>query len=587
MVAAIIVLAAVLQVMRKKRQVPVAIATTPVEQTPTAPPMATPVDTSLATLKLLSDTSAGKIAFDDQPAADFQDGQWSLDKIPAGEHKVKFESAKGDATFTFSSAANSIPLLKEPIVSKGVLAILASSTSDHLRIYSSQPSTKLSLDGQSSVDIPADGLDIPSISAGPHQLSITRGGDQYKLDVEAAPAPALNLFLESGQSLGGLIVAVGQDGAKVFLNGKAQPQLTQNGQLRIPNLELKDYSVRVSKSGFVDPPEQKIRIRKGEQAKLSFTLQAVPHLASLAIQGGIPGTTVLIDQVSVGTVQSDGTLNLATVNPGDHTIELRKDRFKWKQLKKHFVVGAAVSLAAADMALEAAPGELKITYTPPDAQVTLTKAGETAIKVTPGGPLSLPAGAYTLTAKTSDNFSRSTTVEIAAGQSKNLDFSLAPDGMSKWDDPSGWKQDKGAFTRKGGEVVMYNLSPTSGTFVFSALLSKGHRLQWMLNCIDANDYILFQMDDNNFYRTVVSNGQKGEEVKIPHKNEKKSFRSILIRVGPSEIVHQIRQGDAWVVLDRFSPAGSNLSAGKFGFYIPGGDQVALANFAHYVDLSAK
>jgi serine/threonine protein kinase len=585
--AAVIVLAAVLLVLRKKRTVPVAVAPTPIEQPAPTPPVAAPVDISLASMKLLSDTGAGKITFDDQPTADFQDGQWSLEKIAAGDHKVKFESAKGEASFTFSSATNSVPLLKDPIVSKGVLAILVGSAADHLRIYSSQPATKLSLDGQSPADIPADGLDLPSISAGPHQLSITHSSDQYKLDVDSAPAPALNLFLESGQSLGGLVVSVGQDAAKVFLNGKPQSQLTQNGQLRIPNLELKEYSVRVSKSGFVDPPEQKIRVRKGEQTKVVFNLQPTPHLASLAIQGGTPGTTVLIDQIFVGTVQSDGTLNLPSVNPGDHTIELRKDRFKWKQLKKHFVVGSAVSLAAADMALEAAPGELKITYTPPDAQVTLTKGSETPMKVTSGSALSLAAGSYTLTAKTADNFFRSTTVEVSAGQSKNLDFSLAPDGMSKWDDVSGWKQDKGAFTRKGGEFVMYNLSPTAGTFVFSAMLSKGHRLQWMLNCVDANNYILFQMDDNNFYRTVVSNGQKGEEEKIPHKNEKKSFRSILIRVGPSEIVHQIRQGDAWVVLDRFSPAGSNLSAGKFGFYIPGGDQVALANFAHYVDLGAK
>ena len=121
---------------------------------------------------------------------------------------------------------------------------------------------------------------------------------------------------------------------RVFLNGKLQSQPTQGGQLRIPNLELKDYVVRVSKSGFQDLPEQKIRIRKGEQAKLVFNLQPIPHLASLTIQGGVPGATVLIDQAPVGTVQPDGTLTVATINPGDHIVELRKDRFKPKQIKK-------------------------------------------------------------------------------------------------------------------------------------------------------------------------------------------------------------------------------------------------------------
>jgi hypothetical protein len=201
--------------------------------------------------------------------------------------------------------------------------------------------------------------------------------------------------------------------------------------------------------------------------------------------------------------------------------------------------------------------------------------------------MSLSAGSYTLTTKTADNFTRSSTVEVAAGQSRSLDLSLSPSGMSKWDDPAGWKQEKGSFVRKGGDFVMYGVSPTTGTFVFSAMLTKGHRLQWMLNCTDANNYVLFQMDDNNFYRTVVKNGQKGDETKIPHKVDKKSFRTLQIRVGPNEIFHQIRQGDSWVVLDRWTQAGSNLSLGRFGFYIPGNDQVALSSFGHYVELNTR
>ena len=222
---------------------------------------------------------------------------------------------------------------------------------------------------------------------------------------EATPAavdlPAESAPEESGPEqaasadVGSVIVVTGQDKAIVFLNGKPQSQLTRNGQLRIRNLEPKDYVVRVSKSGFQDLPEQKIRIRKGEQAKLIFNLQSVPHLGSLSIQGGVPGSTVLIDQVPAGTIQADGSLSIATVNPGDRTIEIRKDRFKPKQIKKHFVPGSAVSLVASDVALEAAPGQLKITFTPPDAQVTVAKAGEAATKVSSGTPLSLAAGSYT------------------------------------------------------------------------------------------------------------------------------------------------------------------------------------------------
>ena len=74
------------------------------------------------------------------------------------------------------------------------------------------------------------------------------------------------------------------------------------------------------------------------------------------------------------------------------------------------------------------------------------------------------------------------------------------------------------------------------------------------------------MDENNFYRANVRNGEKTGEIKIPHKSDKKAFRSLLIHVSPAEIVHQIKQGDSWVVLDRWTQPGTNLSSGKFGFY---------------------
>jgi hypothetical protein len=583
-VAAIVLVGAIFLFVRKHHAPPV--TPTP-EAAPAVSTSATPSpQPALSALKLSSDISTGRVTFDDQPPAEFQEGQWVLDQIPTGEHKLKIDGPQGSTSFTFSTDAGGVPVVKGPIVSSAALAVVVSSMAGHLHLYSSDSSTKVSVDGQAPLDVPQDGLDLPSISAGAHELAVTRGSDQYKLDIDAGTTPALTTFLESGQNVGTMVVIAGQDKAKVFLNGKLQPQLTQGGQLRIPNLELKDYVVRVSKSGFQDLPEQKIRIRKGE-GKVIFNLQPIPHLASLTIQGGVPGATVLVDQTPVGTIQADGTLTVATINPGDHVVELRKDRFKPRQIKKHFVVGTAASLAAADVALDAAPGDLKITFTPADAQVTLAKVGETPTKVISGSALSLSAGSYTLTAKTADNFARASTVEVLAGQSKNLDLSLAPSGMSKWDDPAGWKQEKGSFVHKGGDFVMYSVAPTSGTFVFSAMLTKGHRLQWVLNCTDVNNYVLFQMDDNNFYRTVIRNGQKGDETKIPHKGDKKSFRTIQIRVGPNEIVHQIRQGESWVALDRWTQPGSNLTLGKFGFYIPGNDQVALSTFGHYLDLNTR
>ena len=399
---------------------------------------------------------------------------------------------------------------------------------------------------------------------------------------DQAPAP-------SGRNLGTLLVIAGQDDARVLLNGKQQPQLTKSGQLRIENLDARDYVVQVFKAGFQDPPQQKIRIRKDQQARLIFNLQpqpSSPHPASLSIQGGTPGTAVFVDQTSLGTVPSNGALTISTINPGDHTIELRKDRFRPRQFAKRFGAGATITLAAPDATLEAAPAQVKITFTPADANVALVK-GDVLKIVSSSAPLELDPGTYTLTARTAERFTRSATVEVIAGQSKSLDLVLAPNGMSKWDNPGAWKREGDAFTRKGGDFVLYGVVPTAGTFSFSAMPAKGHRLQWVLNYTDPKNYLFFEVDENNFYRSVIRNGERTDEIIIPHIADKKGFRTVQVRVTATEIVHQIKQGESWKILDRWTQPGTNLSQGKFGFYIPGNDQIAVSSFSHYADLNVR
>jgi tetratricopeptide (TPR) repeat protein len=480
------------------------------------------------------------------------------------------------ATFFFTRKHYAPSVAQAPAAAPNVSASTSSA------LAASAPTSSGPTVSAPTVSAPARTTPEPSVSALPLSSDAGASSDTGvgKVTVDN-PAPT-----ESGHNLDTLLVVAGQDDARVFLNGKLQPQLTQAGQLRLPNLELKDYVVQVSKSGFQDPPQQKIRIRKGEQARLVFNLQPQPRLASLTIQGGAPGTSVLVDQTPVGTIQPDGTLSVSTVKPGDHTVELRNERFKPRQFKKHFEAGGTISLAAADATMEAAPGELKITFVPADANVAIVKGGLLKI-VSSGVPLNLAAGTYTLTARTAERITRSSTLEVIAGQSKTLDLSLAPSGMSKWDDPGAWKHETDSFIRKGGDFVLYGVVPASGTFVFSAMPTKGHLLQWVLNYSDPKNYVLFQMDDNNFYRTVIRNGQKTDEIKVPDKGNKKSFRTLQIRVSPTELVHQIKHGDSWTVLDRWTQPGANISLGKFGFYIPGNDQVALPSFAHYVDLNIR
>jgi serine/threonine-protein kinase len=542
----------------------------------------------LPVVKLTADTGAGKVSLDDKPAVELDGSQWAADNLAPGAHQLKFTGSQAQASFTFTVEGGSLSAITGPLNAKGIHAVVVSNGGNHLHVYYSDSHARLSLDSQPEAEVGSGGLDIPNVSPGPHQLSLRLGNDRHTVPIDVGTTPTLTAFLVSDQDIGTLLVVTGEDNVQVYLNNQLQKRATQGGQLRIPNLAPKDYVVRVAKNGFENVPEQPVGVRKGDVTRLNFSLKPVQHLASLAIDGAASGIAVLVDGSQVGTVQSDGKLPLLTVSPGDHVIELRKAGFNSKTLRKHFAAGGTVAVSGAEAVLEPATTQLKITFSPADAVVTIVKNGDPLpTKIISGTPISVAPGNYQLTARVG-NFARSAPLEVAAGESRAIGpLSLAPGGMQDFDDAAGWKSNQGWSVHRGGGFVLYKTSPTSGTFVFSAMLDKGHRLQWVFNYTDDHNYALFQMDENYFYRSEVRGGKTTEEAKIPFKTDKKKSRTFQIVVTPNRIVHQIQQGDGWVSLDSWNESGGNLGSGKFGFLLPGSDEVELSNFSHYSELKLR
>jgi serine/threonine protein kinase len=537
----------------------------------------------LAAIRISSDTGTGKLWLDDQSPAELEGGQWTADNLAPGDHKLKFAGPQSQMSFVVEVQPGSPPVVKGKLLASGAHGLVVTSSGARVRVLCSSSPAKLSVDGQPEIDI-GDGVDVPGVFLGTHQLALRLGGNQHTVDLEVGAGSSITAFLLSDQDIGTVLVVTGEDNTQVYLNGKLQKHMTGGGQLRIANLPPKDYTVRVVKPGFQDVPEQHVTIRKGEQQRLAFKLVPIPHLASFLVQNGTPGTQVLIDQQPVGMVQSDGTFHWPTVAPGDHIIELRKDQFQSKSFKRHFADGASVTLGP-EAVLEAAMSQIRIVFSPPEAAVSVTRGNESPAKVTSGVPLTLQPGHYELTAKVG-NFSRSAGLEVTAGESRTIGpLSLAPGGMQDFEDPSSWKPSNNWLAHKGGNFVLFKTLPTTGTFTFSAILQKGHRLQWVFNHLDDKNYELFQVDENFFYRSAVRNGEVTEEAKVPSKSEKKKPRTFRVVVTPSRIAHQIQQGESWVDLDTWN--GANLSAGNFGFYIPGNDEIGLSNFSFYPDLRLK
>ena len=539
------------------------------------------------TFRLLTDVAGGKVWLDNQAVGELNGGQITLSDVAVGQHRVRFATEKGEVAFSLEAAHAALPVLGGAISSKGVHTLVVGGFGSRLKVYSSFTPAQLSVDGQAAVELGPGGLELQNIAPGNHQLSVTLASQRQTVDIDAGPVPSVSAFVQSDQNIGTLLIVTAEDRVKVFLDGKLQKRTTEAGQLRIANLEPRQYLVRVAREGFQEVPEQKIDVRKGEQARLNFVLQPMARVALLAIQGGMPGTEVVVDRTSIGTVQPDGSFHYSTVPPGDHLIELRKEHYKAKEIQKRFASGSPVSLGPTETTLEPMPGELRVTFSPPEADVTLTGNGQPLTKVKNGTTLSLPTGSYTLTARTSEGLVRSSSVQIVAGESRAVDLALAPGGMSNWEQPESWTPEKDYFVHRGGNFVLFRTVPSSGTISFSALLQKGHRLQWVLDYIDDKNYVSFSMDENFFYRNLVRDGHSIETAQFPHKTDKKQFRSLQIRVSGDEVVHQIREGNQWITLDTWNQPGTDLSAGKFGFFIPGKDQVALSNFRHYAELKPR
>jgi tetratricopeptide (TPR) repeat protein len=526
---------------------------------------------ALPVIRVSADSGAGRVVYDAQPQADLEGGQWIHDGVTPGQHTLKVSGAQGELSLNFESVPGAPLKLGRPTGAKNVHAVVVASSPEHASVACSFCPAKLSVDGQAEIDIGADGVDLPGMSPGAHRLALRQGSDQHTLEMDIGMIPTLSVFLASDLNVASLLVVTGEDKAQVFLNGQPYKRQTKGGQLLIADLVPKKYVVRVAKSGFQEVAEESVTLKKGEQSRLSFKLSPLPKLAGLTLQGAVPAAEVYVDGVSIGQVQSDGSFHAASIGPGEHLIELRKEGFDPRQSRQHFLAGSTVALGAGEVSMEPAQGTVRITFTPADAAVTLTRTGEQPIKVTSGTAITLRPGSYALTATVADH-TQNSIVQVLPGQLKTLELSLTPGGMANWEVPGGWRSDGGVFIRKGGGLVMYKASPTTGTFVFSALMRKGHRLQ---------------MDEDYLSRSIVNGAQAIEGAKVPYKSEKKKFRTFQVRISPEEIVTQIQEGQSWRPLDRIAMPGVNLASGRFGFLILGNDEMALSNFRHYAEAGIR
>ena len=543
-------------------------------------------------LRILTDLPQGQVALDDQPPAELQDGQFVINNLPPGKHTVKVSSKGAEASFPVEIAAAQQPAVAGPMTARNLIAVLVSSMGGNARVVTNSPA-KLALNGQPHTDANPAGVELSGFRPGVNQIAVGEGKDQHVLAESFGPAPMLTAFLKSDLNIGTLIVSTAEDNVRVFLDGKEYPRKTQRGQLRISTLG--NVNVRVAKEGFELTPPQTAAVKKGSEVRLEFKLQPAPQVATLQIHDATPGAEVLLDQKSLGVVGDDGSFAANSVAPGEHTIELRKDQFLPKRIQRQFVAGHAVPLQGGEGSLAAAVGTLRLSRAPADASVVYRRADETQSRELRGNQVDLPPGNYVFTARAPGYTDKTERLQVAAGEAHALQLALAKVvaaappppktfGMADFEDANAWSKQGDLWVHKGEGVIPFKL-PTNGTFTFTVRLLRGGslfrggRIRWAVQYVDAKNYNLFELDRKVLSSKVIEGGKTYDRGKFEHGlNDKEMSYSVQVDVSPGQLVHRVRNGDNWLVLDTWKEPGRKFNDGKFVFLTQGGDQIGLSDF---------
>jgi tetratricopeptide (TPR) repeat protein len=358
-VLVVVVLAALLvpRLLKKQPASGEAVSGGTANPTPNPPPVLPP---QLAGLRVYTDLENAKVTLDGNEVGALEGGQFSLDNLSDGQHALEIGDGTSQAKISVASVHDSMPVVQGPLEAKNLKVIVVTNGPQQGQVVLSYGPMQASMDGQEIGTLSSTPLALPNLLPGTHDLVLGTGKDERKVSFQVAATPALTVFLSADRNVGNLLVIAGEDGATVLLNGRKYTRTTRRGQLMIA-LEPKRYTVSVVKDGFQTVPQQEVNIQKGQGSKLVFALQPVPRVASLVIAGATPLAEVLLDGKPLGAIQQDGSFSVANVQPGPHTIGLKKDTFKPKELQRQFVAGGSVHLTANEVALESA----MVTHQPP------------------------------------------------------------------------------------------------------------------------------------------------------------------------------------------------------------------------------
>jgi len=480
------------------------------------------------TVRLYTDLIPGTVSIDDAPSQDLKDGELVLDNLQPGQHSIKVAGRSGNAAFTFDVEEKAAPRVVGLPSSSNAMTVLVSEQDGQARLVTNEAESAVSLDNKPAGTVGSDGLQLDGLGKTDHDLEVTQGKDRQRFVLTYTPAPVLTVYVKSDPNAGTVVVMAGQDDVDVYIDDKLYRRRTDHGQLRIP-LKVGEYTIRVHKAGFIDPPPETVTVAKAEESAVEFRLQPAPEIATLQVNGALPGTMVYVDKDFAAVIGADGTAKISNVKPGDHVIELRRNQALPKRFERTFRTGDVVMLSGPDVTLDPVVTENKPA--PPPAAPPPTTTSNTT---TPNYSMEIP----------------------------------------------------GEQVRRGSGVgfVPYHTPKVAGHYSFQAqarvggFFKKG-KLQWYAGYLDSLDYVLFTIDGKHATLREFHDGKSTEVSRIPFNVDSNQWVQVDLAVRPNEISARVKTPDTgWSDIGSVTSSDHDFTQGRVGFYIPGNDEVAVSNF---------
>jgi eukaryotic-like serine/threonine-protein kinase len=546
------------------------------------------------------DLDDGKVSLDDNPVGSLDSGTFSLANLAAGQHVLRIAAAKGqDATIQFHSAPGAAPDVSSTLPTHQLQIVVISTNAGSAQVKTSLTGVAATVEDKSWGAVGSDGLQISALSQGTHELILGSGAAARKVSFEMGASPGLDAIVFSDRDVGSMLISVGEDDADVTLDGKPLQRKTQHGQLRIPNLKTIAHTVHVHKDGFKDPSDQKITIVKGQEANLRFTFEALPKLATLVLEHLPLGAQVAIDDTPIGMVNGEGGLTHSNITAGQHALNFAIPGYQPKRIDRKFGPGETVRLTTADLDLKHAQGVLDLVV-PNNMAVTVEQNGHAVRQVTGPTKLVLDEGTYTIVGRASSGASTSSTVSLAAGETKSLNLRASTGGgMEHWQHPEEWKLQDGWYAHRGGGFVLYDSPSGPGNYVFALRLrhshnpfSAGAKIRWVVAYLDPKNYIEVQLDGKSLSRSEIVDGARHDLPKIPHHiPDNAQYVTLSLEVSPGTLVQRYSESSGeWKILDSWERGKApslyegkvrSFTDGKFGFLVPEERDIEISNFSYY------